>query len=609
MKVEWKNYPIDVIICLAWSIATFMAVILDLHAIRVLFGLPFILFIPGYVLVFALFPGRDISLIERIALSFGLSIAIVPLIGLALNYTPWGIRLEPILISLTSFVFVISAIGWYRWQHLPVRHHPPLKRRFFVSIDIHFPKGDSKLENVLTVVLIISILISVSLLAYIVVTPHVGESFTEFYLLGPSGKAEGYPTNLSLGENGTVIIGIANHEHEVINYTVEIWLVNQSWRYNESSKENESAVHDMWFMKKIEVQLNFTTPNMEEEWKSQWEYNYSFNITKRGSFKVAFLLFKGETNEFIEGNDYPEEEKRLSQAYRECHLWITMNNPPVANFTYNPCSPTTTDSITFIDTSFDSDGYIVNRSWDFGDGNRSYGENTLIFDGVNDYIDCGNDTSPNITTNCTIEFWFKPRDFTRNYSCLIQKNGAYAIQFLPSKKALRLYDYGHESSVDSDAIFTEGEWQHAAMVKNGSRVTWYRNGVIAGKGTLAGDAFSTSMAALYIGIDKDLSSNAFSGDIKGVRIYNRTLMDIEIENNYQGNITTGGLVSWWMLNEGHGSIAYDSTPNYNRGTIFGATWKNCARHSYAAGGNYMVTLVVRDDDGGKDSISKPVAVT
>jgi len=28
--------------------------------------------------------------IERVALSFGLSIAIVPLIGLVLNFTPWG---------------------------------------------------------------------------------------------------------------------------------------------------------------------------------------------------------------------------------------------------------------------------------------------------------------------------------------------------------------------------------------------------------------------------------------------------------------------------------------------------------------------------------------
>jgi len=131
MKIEWKNYPADIIICLAWSFATIPAIILDLKAIRIVLGLAFILFIPGYVLVFALFPKRDdIDVIERVALSFGLSIAVVPLVGLALNYTPWGIRLQPILASLISLVFIFSAIGWYRWKNLPI------KDRFQVSIDI-----------------------------------------------------------------------------------------------------------------------------------------------------------------------------------------------------------------------------------------------------------------------------------------------------------------------------------------------------------------------------------------------------------------------------------------------------------------------------------------
>jgi len=62
------------------------------------------------------------------------------------------------------------------------------------------------MENVLTVFLIIAIIISISLIVYIIVTPHRGESFTEFYILGPDGKAEGYPTNLSVGENGRVIV-------------------------------------------------------------------------------------------------------------------------------------------------------------------------------------------------------------------------------------------------------------------------------------------------------------------------------------------------------------------------------------------------------------------
>ncbi len=54
--------------------------------VRILFGLPVVLFLPGYSLITALFPGKDdLDGIERIALSFGLSIAITPLLGLALK--------------------------------------------------------------------------------------------------------------------------------------------------------------------------------------------------------------------------------------------------------------------------------------------------------------------------------------------------------------------------------------------------------------------------------------------------------------------------------------------------------------------------------------------
>ena len=68
-------------------------------------------FSPGYSLIAALFCKEDdIDFIERIALSFGLSIAVVSLIGLCLNFTPWGIRLDPLLISLTLFTVTIILI-------------------------------------------------------------------------------------------------------------------------------------------------------------------------------------------------------------------------------------------------------------------------------------------------------------------------------------------------------------------------------------------------------------------------------------------------------------------------------------------------------------------
>jgi uncharacterized membrane protein len=74
-----------------------------------------VLFLPGYVLVEALYPRQEeLGQLERLALSIGLSLAVVPLIGLTLNYTPWGIRLKPVTITLTAYTLALLAVAAYR---------------------------------------------------------------------------------------------------------------------------------------------------------------------------------------------------------------------------------------------------------------------------------------------------------------------------------------------------------------------------------------------------------------------------------------------------------------------------------------------------------------
>jgi hypothetical protein len=83
-----------------------------LVAIRWTLGSVFVLFLPGYVTVEALFPRfRELHAIERFALSIGLSLALVSLVGLLLNYTPWGVNLAPIEISLTAFTLGLAGVG------------------------------------------------------------------------------------------------------------------------------------------------------------------------------------------------------------------------------------------------------------------------------------------------------------------------------------------------------------------------------------------------------------------------------------------------------------------------------------------------------------------
>lgn len=82
---------------------------------RWVLGSILVLFLPGYSLLQLLFPrGSELDSLERFALNIGISLAVVPLIGLVLNFTPWGIRLVPIVVSLASFTVLLSIGAAFR---------------------------------------------------------------------------------------------------------------------------------------------------------------------------------------------------------------------------------------------------------------------------------------------------------------------------------------------------------------------------------------------------------------------------------------------------------------------------------------------------------------
>ena len=204
---------------IAITLLLFPLVAFTSGVLRIIFGLCLVLFFPGYTLLSALFPRKgDLSNIERVALSFGLSIAIVPLVGLILNYTPWGIRLYPILIAITIFIFAAAAIAWQRQRRLPSQE------RFEVTFTVALPQwaGMSNLDKGLSIGLVVAIVAALGCLGYVIANPRQGEKFTEFYILGPDGKAENYPQQVMVGEEAKVILGIVNHEHQLLSYRVEI---------------------------------------------------------------------------------------------------------------------------------------------------------------------------------------------------------------------------------------------------------------------------------------------------------------------------------------------------------------------------------------------------
>ena len=257
----------------------------SINPLRIALGLPLVLFFPGYTLVAALFPRKEsLGGVERIALSFGLSIAVVPLIGLILNYTPWGIRLYPILISLSCFILLMSGIAWHRRRRLAP------DERFVASFNFRLPswRGQSAVDKALSITLIIAIIGAIGTLGYGIATPKVGESFTEFYILGPEGKAEHYPETLKVGKEGKVVLGIVNHEHERVSYQVEARIDGEKAKLRIGGEDRDM----------IEVKL---------EHEEKWEKEVGFVPQKIGKKQeVEFVLYK-------EGEPYFKDPP---------HLWI-----------------------------------------------------------------------------------------------------------------------------------------------------------------------------------------------------------------------------------------------------------------------------------------------
>jgi hypothetical protein len=82
--------------------------------VRYVFGAIFVLWLPGYTFMKALFPGKELDNIEQLALSVGMSLALVPLVGLLLNYSPWGITLVPITFSLSALTIALATAAMVR---------------------------------------------------------------------------------------------------------------------------------------------------------------------------------------------------------------------------------------------------------------------------------------------------------------------------------------------------------------------------------------------------------------------------------------------------------------------------------------------------------------
>ena len=240
-----RTVPVDLLVVVSFVLLAdaVISVAGALPLLRVVAGLPILFFVPGYVLLAVLFPGESpgeshslpgrlsadggLALSTRLALSFGLSVAIVPVLAVALAFTPVGFGTGPLLGLLTVLIVLGAVVGAARRMRLPpeTRFQVPA-RRGIADLASFVTAPGSAAGVALNLLLVASVVVAASGFAYAVLVPPANPEYADYMLLtrGDGGEyvSSGFPTEFTRGQGQEVVVGVANHRDEATTYTTVI---------------------------------------------------------------------------------------------------------------------------------------------------------------------------------------------------------------------------------------------------------------------------------------------------------------------------------------------------------------------------------------------------
>ncbi len=182
----------------------------------------------------------------------------------------------------------------------------------------------------------------------------------------------------------------------------------------------------------------------------------------------------------------------------------------------------------------------------------------LLFDGFDDYVDCGNDSSLDITERLTLAAWVKMNDAGNSlfqpyitkgdYTYAIKHHSRNVIEFV-------IYDDGfwQVAHFPVDSSFND-VWHHVAGTYDGNELKLYVDGKLEATTAYAGSIESGNYN-LNIGSNSEASGRFCDGAIDDVRIYDYALSEREIEKlcrikaikPHPSNDTTTGLTEMPIL--------------------------------------------------------------
>ncbi|MFB0525665.1 MAG: LamG domain-containing protein [Phycisphaerae bacterium] len=159
-------------------------------------------------------------------------------------------------------------------------------------------------------------------------------------------------------------------------------------------------------------------------------------------------------------------------------------------------------------------------------------DGALTFDGSSDYINCGSNSSLDLTDNFTIAAWIKPHSFSWLAGIVGKYHSpnanSYYLRFdlnPPYKKI----QFGGRTWVTSSSALNEVQWHFIVGIRDSGIGKIYINGSFDVSSAVS---ISSSADPVYIGMDYQPDARHFEGRIDDVRIYNRVLSETEITDLY-----------------------------------------------------------------------------
>jgi len=178
-----------------------------------------------------------------------------------------------------------------------------------------------------------------------------------------------------------------------------------------------------------------------------------------------------------------------------------------------------------------NDGTIYGANWTDGKFGKA-----LSFDGADDYVDCGNDESLNITDEITIVAWVRVEALIDNIQMIIDKtkganDRAYGIRIQPNNKIAFFIANESDAAITVEGLVPDlGEWYFVAGTYDGISAKLYINGALFNERPFSGNI---QICSNNVGIGARSGGEfPFNGIIDEARIYNRSLSEGGISNLY-----------------------------------------------------------------------------